>query len=349
MGDEEYQKGECVGNPRTSTDILKSKGLLTEIEGENETLDEQIKAWNKTLEQEQEKWDAIIKLDENSTNLLENVTFEEAFENFEKSPLFHLEIPEVQISICRKLADLLFGPQPLTKSLKKERNLILNITNSDFDNDNKLHCRILQTIYKKLTKSHRNCPRFGPHWEDIGFQGNDPATDLRGAGLLALLHLLYLLTNYMSVAQKMFKMSLDSIQNFPFCLMSINMTRIALQALQDNKLSKICNARKQVMGVVNEFYLAVFLHLYKTWKDEHITMLQSGHVISFVENYAAKHPKTLLKSLPKLLKNIKTSLTSSQLSTTSSNSIQFNNALSPTLEPSYEKSSISDFDEVLEM
>ena len=29
------------------------------------------------------------------------------------------------------------------------------------------------------------------HWESIGFQGNDPATDLRGAGILALLQLLH--------------------------------------------------------------------------------------------------------------------------------------------------------------
>jgi hypothetical protein len=35
-------------------------------------------------------------------------------------------------------------------------------------------------------------PRFGRHWAGLGFQGDDPATDLRGAGVLGLLQLLHL-------------------------------------------------------------------------------------------------------------------------------------------------------------
>lgn len=35
-------------------------------------------------------------------------------------------------------------------------------------------------------------PRRGSHWAVLGFQGDDPATDLRGAGLLGLLQLLHL-------------------------------------------------------------------------------------------------------------------------------------------------------------
>lgn len=31
--------------------------------------------------------------------------------------------------------------------------------------------RILQTIYKKLTCSRLGCPRYGAHWEELGFQG----------------------------------------------------------------------------------------------------------------------------------------------------------------------------------
>ena len=27
-------------------------------------------------------------------------------------------------------------------------------------------------------------PRYGGHWEEIGFQGTDPATDLRGVGMI---------------------------------------------------------------------------------------------------------------------------------------------------------------------
>ena len=304
MERKDYKEAEFVSSQnRSTTEILKAKGLLSEINNKNITNDEEQNAWNKTVKEEQEKWDAIIRLDDPlSKDLLKNVTFEELFLSLESNEsLYEIKIG-AQTSFCTKFLQLLFGPRPLVKSLEKERDLIFNITKLSIENDNTLHCRILQTIYKKLTKSKRNSPRFGSHWEDIGFQGDDPATDLRGAGFLALLHLLFLLTYHLPLAHKIFKMSLDPVQNFPFCLMSINMTRISLQALMDNKLSKMCNRRKEVVSVINEFYLAVFLYLYQIWKNEHKTMLDSGHVINDVEIYAFKHPVKLLKSLPKLLK-----------------------------------------------
>lgn len=40
--------------------------------------------------------------------------------------------------------------------------------------------RILQTIYKKLTCSRLGCPRYGAHWEELGFQGTARGGDTRG-------------------------------------------------------------------------------------------------------------------------------------------------------------------------
>ena len=40
-----------------------------------------------------------------------------------------------------------------------------------FDNNNEDHKRMLQTIYRRLTASKSDPPRFGAHWERIGFQG----------------------------------------------------------------------------------------------------------------------------------------------------------------------------------
>lgn len=39
------------------------------------------------------------------------------------------------------------------------------------DNSQTVHMRVLQTIYKRLIGSRLDCPRFGAHWENIGFQG----------------------------------------------------------------------------------------------------------------------------------------------------------------------------------
>lgn len=61
--------------------------------------------------------------------------------------------------------------------------------------------------------------------------------------------------------------------------MSINITAIVLQVLREEKLNRICNNRKQVVAVVNDFYVAVFLHLFQRWKNEHKTISHSGYIL----------------------------------------------------------------------
>lgn len=39
------------------------------------------------------------------------------------------------------------------------------------DNSQIVHMRVLQSIYKKLIGCRLDCPRYGSHWENIGFQG----------------------------------------------------------------------------------------------------------------------------------------------------------------------------------
>ena len=82
------------------------------------------------------------------------------------------------------------------------------------DSQDPMHGRVLQTIYKKLTGSKFDCTRHGDHWEDLGFQGTSPATDLRGAGFLALLHLLYLVmdSKTLLMAREILRLSRHHIQ-----------------------------------------------------------------------------------------------------------------------------------------
>lgn len=39
-----------------------------------------------------------------------------------------------------------------------------------FDNEEPIHLQILQTVYKVLTATKIDCPRYGTHWDVIGFQ-----------------------------------------------------------------------------------------------------------------------------------------------------------------------------------
>ncbi|KAM5143245.1 ELMO domain-containing protein 3 isoform 2-T3 [Callospermophilus lateralis] len=210
--------------------------------------------------------------------------------------------PTVRRTGLAALRHCLFGPPKLHQGLREERDLVLTIAQCGLDSQDPVHGRVLQTIYKKLTGSKLDCALRGDHWEDLGFQGANPATDLRGAGFLALLHLLYLVMDAKTLlmAQEIFRLSRHHIQ-FPFCLMSVNVTRIVIQALREECLSRECNRQQKVIAVVNSFYAATFLRLAHVWRTQQKTISDSGFVLKDLEALAKKSPRRLLKTLESYL------------------------------------------------
>ncbi|NXQ92038.1 ELMD3 protein, partial [Nyctibius grandis] len=203
----------------------------------------------------------------------------------------------------------LCGPLRLQPQLRDERELALAVAHCALDDTESVHMRILQTIYKQLTRSSLGCPRYGAHWEELGFQGVDPGTDLRGTGMLGLMQLLYFVTDTrtLPLAREIFQLSQHEtqapaitpllLQYFPFCIMSFNITRIVTQALREGRLNRVCNRRQQVMAVLNDVYAAAFLQLYHVWKRQHKTVADAGSLLKELELAAKRKPKRLLKSL----------------------------------------------------
>uniref|UniRef100_A0A8C9NPH1 ELMO domain-containing protein n=1 Tax=Serinus canaria TaxID=9135 RepID=A0A8C9NPH1_SERCA len=87
------------------------------------------------------------------------------------------------------------------------------------------------------------------------------------------------------------------LRNFPFCIMSVNITRIVIQALQEERLSRECNRRQQVIGVLNDLYAAAFLRLSRLWEQQHGTVANAGFFLKELELSTKKKPRQLLKSL----------------------------------------------------
>ncbi|XP_069845219.1 ELMO domain-containing protein 3-like isoform X2 [Dipodomys merriami] len=229
------------------------------------------------------------------------VSFSEALQHFQTVDLssFKKRIqPTIRRTGFAALRHCLFGPPKLHQGLREERDLVLTIAQCGLDSQDPMHGRVLQTIYKKLTGSKFDCALHGDHWEDLGFQGANPATDLRGAGFLALLHLLYLVmdSKTLPMALEILRLSRHHIQ-FPFCLMSVNITRIAIQALREECLSRECNRQQKVIPVVNSFYAATFLRLAHVWRTQKKTISDSGFVLKDLEALAKKSPRRLLRTL----------------------------------------------------
>lgn len=268
--------------------------------------------------------DGVQTIDNNQSKVQQliteenDVTFDEAFQYFQSLDLneYSEKIkPCIKHTGLSSIWHLLMGPPKLLLSLHDERNLIFTLALAPFDNNVHIHWNILQSIFKILTHRKLSCARFGSHWEQIGFQGNDPSTDLRGCGMLGLLTTLSFISskNTSLLARKAFTLSQDEIQNFPFCVMSINITRIALQILREEKLNKECNNQQKqhnkyhkgisnsiVYSVFQDIYNAIFYKIYTLWQSGNKTMADSGFVLKEVEDEAKSKPMQLLKNFQSL-------------------------------------------------
>ncbi|XP_038045366.1 ELMO domain-containing protein 3-like [Patiria miniata] len=239
---------------------------------------------------------------ESTINVTPLISFNETlafFQRINMQPYLGKIKPTVHRTGLAAVRHFILGPPNVKASLHDERNLVFAIAQCPFEDKEEVHKRVLQTIYKQLTGSTLDCPRYGGHWEQIGFQGADPATDLRACGFLGLMTLLHFVMDPVrqQLAKDIYRLSLHETQNFPFSVMSINMTRIALQSLREGTLSRECNRRKQVFGVFNDFYAGIFLQLYQIWKHQQKTIKDSGFVIKDVEQEARKNPRGVIKTL----------------------------------------------------
>ena len=161
------------------------------------------------------------------------------------------------------------------------------------------------SIYRTVTKSDSLPPRFGPQWEVIGFQGNDPATDLRGAGVLALLQMLHLAGRRPKLVESVFATSASGTA-FPMMVVSINLTQISLQALRGGAITKEANRAPPTKGkqgyepVYETFHSGTPLAS-STWfasgSARRLGIQDFGNLRKEIETLALKKPAKLLAAL----------------------------------------------------
>jgi hypothetical protein len=83
--------------------------------------------------------------------------------------------------------------------------------------------------------------RHSESWSEIGFQGLDPATDFRGAGMLSLENLKYFAKENPEVARRILTEQCSDVTQggFPFAVTGINLTAFLLQLVLKRKLDDL--------------------------------------------------------------------------------------------------------------
>ena len=113
-----------------------------------------------------------------------------------------------------------------------------------------------------MIKLHNLChigeyQKCGYSWKSIGFQKDDPLSDVRGGGMLCIVNLIYFLEEFSLDALSMCRTraNRDDGANYPWAAASISVTRMVASAFQlvDDKSGKPCNV--SLMPMLSYYHL----------------------------------------------------------------------------------------------
>jgi len=189
---------------------------------------------------------------------------------------------------------------PLQGDLLKERDRVLAIAKVALDVSDETHVRIMLSLFAELTGEALEASQIvGPHWERIGFQGDKPATDLRGAGMLGVLHALFL-------ARMRPEVCCDAVAyrpegsgtEFPLMVISLNMTQLVLTALRSGALDRVLRSRKtgSVNGTACTLYAALMVDCWTQWKARGLGVENFSKLKDDLAILVQRRPSKLLRT-----------------------------------------------------
>lgn len=111
------------------------------------------------------------------------------------------------------------------------------------------HAIMLEQLWDVLMPNQPRDSRFTKQWIDIGFQGADPVTDLRGSGLLGLKQLHSFCLQSKTTALPIFKNSTCPDTFHFFCVTGINITQKLVNSLRGETNSKTALATDELINL----------------------------------------------------------------------------------------------------
>jgi hypothetical protein len=217
------------------------------------------------------------------------------------------------------------------KKLKKNEKTKTNDGNNNKNNHNseeeeegdeielekadEMHRKMVLTIYAKLTGDYREeeIDAVGKHWETIGFQGEDPSTDVRACGALAVANMVsFVLFNAAPAipaaasaasgnanngvtlgrnAVAVHRLSRCPGQQFPMCALGVTFTSWSIRVLENGFLNEHINDRNSkfnsVWDCLDSYYVGVWNIFYKTWKRGKYSLKDASAVLKHLEKHLA--------------------------------------------------------------
>ncbi|ORX52822.1 hypothetical protein DM01DRAFT_1383976 [Hesseltinella vesiculosa] len=132
-----------------------------------------------------------------------------------------------------------------------------------YDSTNDHHEEKLLQLWQHLMPATKLEHRLTKQWTDIGFQGQDPATDFRGMGIQGLDDMLYYCKTYPDSAQRTFLTSQHPVSWYPFAIVGINISHFTLQILRNRQIQYYLFK----FGIEHDAYQDLYCFLFHRFND----------------------------------------------------------------------------------
>lgn len=142
-----------------------------------------------------------------------------------KTTIHHRFLNGLRVSLLQ-----MFGYRQLITEVEQLRMVA-------FDSSIGEHEVLLNKLWTELMPNRVISARRSKEWEEIGFQGEDPATDFRGMGLLGLQQLVFFATRFPDSARLVLSHSHHPVHGYPFACTGINLTHLAWTLLREGECS----------------------------------------------------------------------------------------------------------------
>lgn len=176
------------------------------------------------------------------------------------------------LSFIQRLMLACASRQKLVPGLVDEKEVYMGLKTLKLDYTIEANERAVKSIYKTLT-GEEVCRTTGSHWEKIGFQHTDPATDVRGVGMLAIYQLLVFVERHPHKARRYAAHANSPAFEFPFAITMFKFSALSLNVLRDGRVFGQCNREDSVRGVMDDFYCGCVMYFMGRYIKEGATVV----------------------------------------------------------------------------
>ncbi|KAH7728129.1 ELMO/CED-12 domain containing 2 [Aphelenchoides avenae] len=240
-------------------------------------------------------------LKNNSAEKLRELDWESGAETEEADALLdEVEDGDLRLDLSKRVAlsmRQIRGYQRLCEEVETRRR-------KTYDTSNDEHEKLLMRLWTLMKPEEQLEKRRTTQWQSIGFQGDDPATDFRGMGILGLDQLVFFAQYDVDNCKRVLSISLHPRIGFPYAICGITITALAKELLLDGMLKNhFYNTVREPPTMTNfhQIYCRIFVLFAEYWEHRNPETIMDFNPVKqqFVESIEEylRHPEANLLNI----------------------------------------------------